>query len=129
MSDAQAAEMVLYVEDELITQASVAAALRDAGFSVTTADNGADAIDLLEAGTEPFRGIITDINLGEGFDGWEVARRARGLSDAIAIVYVSGASKGDWTSLGVPRSVMIAKPFAPMQIVVAISGLLNTADD
>jgi hypothetical protein len=45
------------------------------------------------------------------------------------VVYVSGASHGEWTSLGVPHSVIIAKPFAPIQIVVAISGLTNSRSD
>jgi len=127
MSVTEEAATLLYVEDEFLTQESVAAALRDAGFSVVTADSGAHAVDILEAAAEPFRGLITDINLGDGPDGWEVARRARELVDGLPVVYVSGASQHDWTSQGVPQSVMVAKPFAPIQIVVAVSGLLNTA--
>jgi hypothetical protein len=49
------------------------------------------------------------------------------LINGLPVIYVSGASHQDWTSKGVPESVMIAKPFAPAQIVVAISGLLNKA--
>ena len=128
MSDPQSA-VLLYVEDEFFTQESVAVALREAGFSVVTADSGVDAIGILAAAAEPFRGLITDINLGNGPDGWEVARRARELVDGLPVVYVSGASQHDWTSQGVPQSVMIPKPFAPVQIVVAVSVLLNTADN
>ena len=39
------------------------------------------------------------------------------------------ASDHDWTSKGVPHSVMIAKPFAPAQVVVAISSLLVRTDE
>jgi DNA-binding response OmpR family regulator len=113
MSDAQAAAVLLYVEDEFLIQERVAGALRDAGFSVVTANSGTDAVKILETATEPFRGLITDINLGEGLDGWEVARRARQLVDAMPVVYVSGASQHDWTSQGGPQSAMVAKPFAP----------------
>jgi DNA-binding response OmpR family regulator len=60
-------------------------------------------------------------------DGWEVARRAREISPAFPIVYMSGASAGDWTSKGVPHSIMLAKPFAPAQLVTAVAQLLNVA--
>jgi len=43
----------------------------------------------------------------------------------IPIVYMSGASGHEWTSHGVPNSVLIAKPFAIGQIVTAVSQLLN----
>jgi CheY-like chemotaxis protein len=56
MPNTQAVAMLLYGEDELLTQASVSAALRDAGFSVVVADNGTDAVRILETAVEPFRG-------------------------------------------------------------------------
>lgn len=37
---------------------------------------------------------------------------------------VSAASEHQWASQGVPGSVMIAKPFAAAQLVVAVSTLL-----
>ena len=123
-----AAPMLLYVEDEAITQDLVEASLREAGFDVLLASNGAQALKRLETSNGALRGLITDINLGDGPDGWEVAARARELTSGLPVVYVSGASEGEWTSRGVPQSVMIAKPFAPAQIVVAISSLLVSAD-
>lgn len=123
-----AAPVLLYVEDELVTQDLVKTSLLEAGFEVLTASDGAQALDLLGRPNGELRGLITDINLGEGPDGWEVAYKARELTSGLPVVYVSGASEGDWTSRGVPNSVMIAKPFAPAQIVVAISSLLVSTD-
>jgi DNA-binding response OmpR family regulator len=120
-----AAARLLYVEDEFITQQCVVGTLQEAGFAVTVASDGAEAIKLLETATEPFCGLITDVDLGQGLDGWGIARRARALAGTLAVVYVSGASQHDWVSKGVPASVMIAKPCAPVQIVVAVSALLN----
>jgi DNA-binding response OmpR family regulator len=128
MTDTIDAAMLLYVEDELITQACVADTLREAGFAVTIASGGAEALELLVSATGSFRGLVTDIDLGTGPDGWEIARRARELIDTIPVVYVSGASQHDWTSKGVPASIIIAKPCAPVQIVVAVSALLNATD-
>ena len=123
-----AAAMLLYVEDEFITQECVVDTLREAGFAVTVASDGAEAIHLLETVTTPFRGLITDVDLGQGLDGWGIARRGRELFESLAVVYVRGASHHDWVSKGVPASVMIAKPCAPVQIVVAVSTLVNAVD-
>ena len=123
-----AAPVLLYVEDEAITQDLVEASLREAGFEVLLASCGAEALELLGTSDGALRGLITDINLGDGPDGWDVACRARELTSGLPVVYVSGASEGEWTSRGVPCSVMIAKPFAPAQIVVAISSLLVSTD-
>jgi DNA-binding response OmpR family regulator len=128
MTDTMPAAMLLYVEDELVTQQCVVDTLREAGFAVMVASSGAEAMNLLETAAAPFRGLITDVDLGQGLDGWGIARRGRELVEAMAVVYVSGASQHDWTSRGVPASIMIAKPCAPVQIVVAVSALLNATD-
>jgi DNA-binding response OmpR family regulator len=125
MTGAMAVATLLYVEDELITQQCVADTLREAGFNVAVASNGTEALSLLDAVTASFQGLITDVDLGRGPDGWEIARHARELFDSMPVIYVSGASHHDWTSKGVPNSMMIAKPLAPVQIVVALSSLLN----
>jgi len=118
---------LLYVEDEILIQDAVETALREAGFDVIVASDGDEAIAALRDG-HTFRGLVTDINLGTGPDGWAVARIAREVTPGLPVVYLSGASGHQWTSHGVPQSVMVAKPFANTQVVVAIAGLLNTSD-
>ncbi len=128
MPNEQAAIVLLYVDDEVFTRQMVEVALREAGFEVLIAANGAKALALLEAGTEAFHGLITGVKLGGGTDGWTVARRARELFAGLPVIYVSGFSQQNWTSQGVPDSIMIAKPFVPTQIIVAMSSLLNATD-
>lgn len=127
MEQQAAAALLLYVEDEVLLQEVLIAALTDAGYEVLAVTTGDEGIETLQSRSGELRGLITDINLGTGPDGWDVARRARELTSGLPVLYVSGASHQDWTSKGVPDSVMIIKPFAPAQIVVAISGLLNAA--
>jgi hypothetical protein len=38
---------------------------------------------------------------------------------------MSGDSAEEWASKGVPISIMLAKPFAPAQLVTAVAQLLN----
>ena len=121
------AVLIAVVDDEKAIRDVLEAALEDAGYSVALAGSGEEAIALLDKRTEP-RGLITDVRLGRGkskLSGWDVARRARELNPAIAVVYMTGDSSADWTAQGVPKSVMVEKPFAISQIVTAVAQLLN----
>lgn len=120
--------LLLYVEDERLVQDAVVASLEDAGFAVVVASNGEQALQLLSEHGATLRGLVTDVNLGKGLDGWDVARAARKAISGLPVVYVSAASDHQWTANGVPGSTMIAKPFASAQLVVAISALLVTSD-
>ena len=68
---------------------------------------------------------MTDINLLGKLDGWEVGRAAREIDPTMPIIYMTGTHVEEWASKGVPNSLLLAKPFAPAQIVTAISQLLN----
>jgi DNA-binding response OmpR family regulator len=117
---------ILVAEDDQLVQATVVDALSEGGFESTLAGSGEEAIALLKDGKSQFRAVVTDINLSDKLDGWEVARAAREIDPMMAVVYMSGSHSDDWASKGVPNSIMLAKPFAPAQLVTAISNLLNT---
>jgi DNA-binding NtrC family response regulator len=119
--------LLLLVEDEPLIRTSLAAALEDSGYALAEADNAEQAIAHLDS-EKTFVGVITDIRLGAGRTGWEVARHARQSSAGIAVVYMTGDSAADWTAEGVPNSVLLQKPFATAQVTIAISTLLNAAD-
>lgn len=118
--------LILVVEDEPLIGISVEDALNEGGYVVRLVYSGEEAIAMLDAGDEPIAGLVTDIRLGSGPDGWTVARRARELHPAMPVVYMSGDSAVDHASRGVPDSLMVQKPFASAQIVTAVSQLLNT---
>jgi len=81
---------------------------------------------MLNAADGKYRALVTDINLGpDKMEGWEVAKHAREISPGLPVVYMSARATGDWTSKGVPNSIMLSKPFAPAQLVTAVSQLLN----
>jgi CheY-like chemotaxis protein len=120
---------VLYVEDEYFIREIVGTALGDAGFDVVVTASGAAACDALDENAEHFRMIVTDVNLGDGPDGWEVARHARVTNHAMSVIYTSGASANDRGSNAVPNSVMIVKPFTTEQLVVAMCSLIRHEGD
>jgi CheY-like chemotaxis protein len=118
--------LVLIVEDDPLIHAIVQESLSDGGYQIDVASSGENAVNLLEVSNGKYRALVTDINLGiDGITGWDVARRAREINPAFPVVYMSGDSAEDWASQGVPNSIMLSKPFAPAQLVTAVSQLLN----
>jgi DNA-binding response OmpR family regulator len=118
--------MVLVVEDDQLIQAMVDEALSEGGFQSTITASGEEAITLLSGDKHKFRAVVTDINLIGRLDGWEVARSARETDPTTPVIYLTGTHGEEWASKGVPNSVLLTKPFAPAQLVTALSNLLNT---
>jgi CheY-like chemotaxis protein len=108
--------VILVVEDDHAVQDIVEEALSEGGFEVAIAATGGEAVTLLGGDKSRYRALVTDINLPGTFDGWEVARRAREINPDFPVVYMSGKDADDWTSKGVPNSIMLAKPFAPAHL-------------
>jgi DNA-binding response OmpR family regulator len=118
---------ILVVEDDQLIQAMVEEALSEGGFKSRITASGEEAITLLRGDEFQYRALVTDINLIGRFDGWEVARAARETDPTAPIIYMTGSHGEEWASKGVPNSVLLAKPFAPAQLVTALSQLLNAS--
>jgi CheY-like chemotaxis protein len=120
--------LILLVEDDPGIQDLLFDTLEEAGFEVVQASNAAQAISILNEKSD-IRAIVTDIDFGDSkLTGWDIARHARELLKDLPVVYMTGASADDWGSKGVPNSVLINKPFAPVQVVTAVSQLLNAGN-
>lgn len=116
---------VLVVEDEELIRQVLQETLTEAGFGVDVASNAKEAFALLDKEGADYRALITDVNLGG--TGWGIARHARELNDALAVIYITGGSAHDWAAQGVPNSILIPKPFATAQVTTAVCQLLNAA--
>jgi DNA-binding response OmpR family regulator len=119
--------LVLVVEDESLILLMVKEALEAAGFGVLEASTGASALKFIEDKTRPVRALVTDVDLGVNLTGWVLAQRAREISPELPVVYITGGGPNEWPSHGVPKSMLVTKPFAPAQLVTAVSQLLNAA--
>jgi CheY-like chemotaxis protein len=118
---------ILVVEDDEAIQGIVEEALSDGGYESAITTSGAEAITHLKGDDSQYRALVTDINLPGKIDGWEVARVAREIDPTLPVIYMTGTHGEEWASKGVPNSVLLQKPFAPAQIVTAVSQLLNAS--
>jgi DNA-binding response OmpR family regulator len=127
MSNPNDLPCVLIVDDEPLIMELLQGALDDAGFDTILAADVDEAFALLETNGSRLVGVVTDINLGSAVGGWDVGRRAREQNAEVAVVYCSGASVHEWATKGVPKSVVLTKPFAPAQVVVALVNQINAS--
>jgi DNA-binding response OmpR family regulator len=110
---------VLLVEDDVLLAFPVEQALLEGGHEVEVVYGANDALNLLHR-DRVFDALVTDIRLGTGPDGWEVARRARQLSAGIRVVYMTADSAASWEANGVPESVMLRKPYPLDELVKSL---------
>lgn len=118
--------VIMVVEDDQSIQGIVEEALSDGGFEPAIAASGEEAVTLLKGSRGTYRALVTDINLQGRMDGWEVAKHAREIDPEFPVIYMTGQSADQWASNGVPNSILLTKPFAPAQLVTAVSQLLNS---
>src|SRR5258705_10348915 len=116
--------VILVVEDDQQIQSIVEDALTEGGFEPAIAPSGEEAVTLLRGNKGSYRALVADVNLRGTMDGWEVAKQAREIDPEFPVIYMTGAGAGKWPSRGFPNSILLEKPFAPAQLVTAVSQLL-----
>jgi DNA-binding NtrC family response regulator len=119
---------VLLVEDETVILELLQAALEDGGFAVEALRSGTTAMAAIGQAPLQCSALVTDVEIERGGPtGWDVAKRARELIPDLPVIYMTGARGHEWSANGVPNSILLTKPFAPAQVVTAVSQLLNGA--
>lgn len=119
------AQLLLLVEDDPVLAEVLLDTLSQAGFEVHVAHSGFQALDEIHS-PEVFDAIVTDIKLGYGPEGWEVAQDARDENPASVIVYMTGYREADHRQKSLPLSTMLEKPFNPDDLIEALSRLINS---
>ena len=117
--------LILVVEDEYPLQGILEDALANSGFETDILSSAEEALTLFMGGTKKYKALVTDVRLMGRLSGWDVARRMREADPTFPVIYMTGAAADQWASQGVPGSILLEKPFAPAQLITAISQLLN----
>ncbi|WP_027155598.1 response regulator [Mesorhizobium sp. WSM2561] len=120
-----APSVVLLIEDAAILLLDVETALEEEGFEVISAINGAEGMAKFDRHKDDLKALVTDVSLGTGPTGWDVARHVRTAVPTMPVIYMSGHGSDDWAAHGVPNSIMISKPFVMTQIITGLATLLN----
>src|SRR6516165_6826303 len=117
---------ILLAEDDHDMRRFLAKALQNAGFEVSSFDNGLSAYNRLRE--EPFELLLTDIVMPE-MDGIELARRATELDPEIKVMFITGfAAVALNPDNNAPKDArVLSKPFHLRELVAEVERLLKAA--
>ncbi len=103
---------ILFVEDEASVRGIAAKALRKKGYQVTEAEDGEEALELLEEAKMPFDLMISDVVM-PGLDGPSLLKAGRKLLGDARIVFISGYAEEEFSDLlsEEPDVTFLPKPF------------------
>jgi two-component system response regulator PilR (NtrC family) len=113
---------VLVVDDERMIRELLRRVLENVCRSVTTAESGQEAIDLLE--TREFQLVITDLRM-PGKGGLDVLRAAHARSVAIRLLVISGfVERSDEQIIESFGALLLRKPFDPTRLITSVRALV-----
>ena len=118
---------IMVVDDEPHIVRFTAMNLEVEGYNVVTAENGARALETLEAG-HPVDLVVLDVMMPE-MDGFETLRRIRSESSVpVIFVTVRGDEADRVAGLDLGADDYITKPFSPRELASRIRALFRRAD-
>ena len=119
---------ILVVEDEDMVRAVAERALTRQGYSVVTAQDGEDALDIVKE-NRSFDLILSDVVM-PGMDGPAMARELRNIIPDVPILFMSGYAEEQLRkSIDIEQVHFLPKPFAVQQLADAVRVILDGADD
>ena len=119
------ARQVLVVDDDPATRSFLRAILETAGYQVTVAGDGPDALVAWED-QGPFDVVVTDVMMPQ-MRGDELARRIRTIESDIRVLYVTGFSEVLFSETARLREheALLEKPVTPDGLVEAMALLTS----
>ena len=108
--------LALLVEDDAQVRKVVRRTLLELGYAVIEAENGAEAMQILDQ-TPGIALLLSDVVMPGGIDGRVLAAHARERCGVPKVVLMSGYAPDSGQPSGVP---MLAKPFSRMQLAALL---------
>jgi two-component system KDP operon response regulator KdpE len=119
-------KQVLLVEDDRALRGAMARALSGAGFGVTEAGDGAEAVRTLRSGTR-MDAVLLDIGL-PFVDGWRVlGEMHHGRQPPVIIISARGDEQDKVRALDMGADDYLAKPFGTEELLARIRAVLRRA--
>jgi two-component system OmpR family response regulator len=115
---------LLVVDDEPNIRELLSASLRFAGFTVTTAASGGEAIDRVRSDRPDL--VVLDIML-PGMDGLEVVRQLRGVGLEVPVLFLTAkdAAEDRVAGLTLGGDDYVTKPFSLDEVLARIRAILR----
>lgn len=121
-------EVILLVDDEPQIRAITAIQLKRLGYEVLQAEDGAEALDMIES-RRSIDLLVTDIDLPGDMTGVDLATSVRGRNPDVRVLYVSGYADGGWSGglSGETGTPFLPKPYDSAALARAVRTALHAA--
>ena len=117
---------ILLVEDEDMVRAVAERALTRAGYTVTTAADGDEGLEIVAGGAE-FDLIVSDVVM-PAMDGPSMAREIRKLRPGLPVLFMSGYAEEQLRKeIDIAQVHFLPKPFSVQQISDKVGAVLGAA--
>ena len=123
-------ETVLVCEDDDKVRAYTVDVLKELGYRVMEADNGAAALQALETASEPIDLLFTDVILPGGMTGADIAQQARAQQPGLRILFATGYARNAIIHHGRldPGVELLTKPFTYAELATKVREMLDRDD-
>ena len=123
-------ETVLVCEDDDKVRAYTVDVLKELGYRVMEADNGAAALQTLETASEPIDLLFTDVILPGGMTGADIAQQARAQQPGLRILFATGYARNAIIHHGRldPGVELLTKPFTYAELATKVREMLDRDD-
>lgn len=124
--DTRALARILVADDDAVVLTMVARVLREAGYEVTTARHGGEALRIARENDGEFELVITDIRMPV-LDGWALRQALQREWPKLPVLFISGYS----TELAGPppdaqeTPPTILKPFGPEELLELVARMIQ----
>jgi two-component system, cell cycle sensor histidine kinase and response regulator CckA len=118
-------ETILVVEDQPQVRELTCSILRESGYQILEASDGAEALSLAETHTGPLHLLLTDVIM-PGMQGLELATRLKTIRRTL-ILFMSGYPGSMEAGHGT-EVAYIQKPFTPDTLVMKVQEVLGAVD-
>ena len=119
---------ILFVEDEASVRVIAAKSLRKKGYTVTEAEDGEEALEILEDTDTPFDLLLSDVVM-PGLDGPGLLKQGRQYLGDARIVFISGYAEEKFSDLLAeePDVTFLPKPFTLAELAEKVKAEIGEA--
>ena len=118
---------VLLVEDEPMIATMLVGFLEDEGYDVTCHTSAADAVTCILSGRKHFDALITDVDLKDRIDGFDIAALLHKQQTSLATIFMSGEVAATVKKQAPACAIVLEKPFRPSEVADALGCLLGSS--
>lgn len=125
-SAAEGRETIMIVDDEEMIRELLERTLEGFGYTVLTAQHGAEALQIVEQHEGPIDLMVTDVVMPQ-MSGHELAKRLAPIRPKMSVLYISGYDEIMVTDKGLvdQKGQFLQKPFIPKEVVKKIRTILD----